>query len=142
MQEDMPQEMPSISNEQRIYARVLRMGVGLCLVLLASTFLTYVLELRKANIPPNEVPRYWSMSSKQFVHAMGIPTGWAWTDKLGSADFQTNMGVCVLAALSGVAYMHVLPGFFRRRNYPTLVIIAAELAVMALAASGAVSSGH
>jgi hypothetical protein len=50
--------------------------------------------------------------------------------------------MCLLASISALAYLAVWPTFLREKRYPLVIVVAAELAIMLLAASGLLVAGH
>ena len=132
----------SIAREHRLYAKVLAVGRVLVLALLVTTFVTYLLELRVAHIPPREMPRYWGMSCAQLSKVTGVHPGWGWMKEITDSDYANQVGMCLLASISALAYLAVWPTFLREKRYSLAIVVAAELAIMLLAASGLLVAGH
>lgn len=124
------------ASEQAAYARVLRRGVRVSLVVLAGSFLLYVTGALRPVIPISELPRYWGMSAEAYVRVSGMPRGWRWVALVGRGDVLNFAGVALLAGLTIVAYARIVPILVRRRDVVYLFIALAEIAVLALAASG------
>ena len=100
------------------------------------TFTLYVSGLVPPVIPIHELPRYWGLSAADYVRAAKLPQGWGWVSLVGRGDFLNFIGVVLLAALTIVAYVRIVPILLGRRDLPYLFIVVAEIAVLALAAIG------
>lgn len=129
------------SEEQMVYAKILNIGMFLGLVIIVATFIIYMLGILSSFIPPQEIPNYWAMASKDFIHSLNAPTGWGWTDMIGKGDYLNFVGIALLAGLSIICYLVILPILLRKKDIPYVVIAIVEVAVLALAASGILKSG-
>jgi hypothetical protein len=134
-------EGPRIAEEQLAYARVLDVGMKVGLLLLAVTFALYVTGAIAPHIPVEELPRYWTMPVREYLAATGIHTGWAWIHLLGKGDFLTFVGIAFLSGVAIVCYLAISPIFFRKRDCIYGWLALAEVAVLALAASGLLKVG-
>lgn len=130
------------SREQAIYARWIGAGVAVGFVALVASFIAYVSGLVPPGIPPETLPRYWSLPLAEYVRATGAPTGWSWIRRLGEGDLLNFAGVAILGASTIVAYLRMLPEFCAKRRYLYLAIGVAEVAVLVAAASGRVFTNH
>jgi len=142
MNETAPTGRPTIPPEQAAYARVLSVGCALAAVVLLATFAVYVLGLRPAHVPIHDVPNCWSMPSREYLQATKTPLGWQWATEVADSDFANNVGICLLAGISGLAYLRVAPIFLRKRQFAFLAIVVAELLIMLVAASGLLVARH
>lgn len=129
-------------NEQLAYARWLTWGVRLGLAALAASFVTYVFGLVPAQVPPAELPHYWGLSVTRYVAATGAPTGWHWLQHLDRSDVLNFVGVAILSGTTLACYLRMLPLFARRGTWLVAAICAAEIVVLAAAASGLLYSNH
>lgn len=134
-------ERPRIAEEQLAYAQVLDLGMKLGLLLLVVTFALYVSGLVSPHIPPAELPRYWSLPVKEYLAATGIECGWSWVWMLGKGDILNFLGVAFLGGVAMVCYVAIGPIFFRRKDRIYGWLVVAEVAVLALAASGVLKVG-
>ena len=132
----------AISDDQAAYARVLAPAKYVALIVLAVTFAIYILEIRPAHVPPGDLHRYWTMPSGEYLRSVDLQPGWGWAGKLGASDLTNNLGICLLASVSVLAYLRVIPIFARKRRWPLLAIAVAEVLVMLLAASGLIVAGR
>jgi len=129
------------SEEQIAYAKILNIGMFLGLALIVVTFIIYMSGILSSFIPPQEIPKYWSMASRDFIHSMGAPTGWAWLAMVGKGDYLNFIGIAFLAGLTILCYLVILPILIRKKDTPYVVIAFIEIAVLVLAASGILKSG-
>jgi hypothetical protein len=129
------------SEEQMVYAKILNVGMFLGLAIIVVTFIIYMSGILSSFIPPQEIPNYWTMASKDFIHSLHAPTGWGWTAMIGKGDYLNFIGIALLAGLSIICYLVILPILMRKKDIPYVVIAIVEVAVLALAASGIIKSG-
>jgi hypothetical protein len=129
------------SEEQMVYAKILNVGMFLGLAIIVVTFIVYMLGILSSFIPPQEIPNYWAMASKDFIHTFSAPTGWGWVDVIGKGDYLNFVGIALLAGLSIICYLVILPILMRKKDIPYVLIAIVEVAVLALAASGILKSG-
>jgi len=129
------------SAEQMVYAKILNVGMFLGLAIIVVTFVLYMSGILSSFIPPQEIPNYWGMKSKDFIHTLQAPTGWGWVDMIGKGDYLNFVGIALLAGLSIICYLVILPILMKKKDIPYTVIAIIEVAVLALAASGILKSG-
>jgi hypothetical protein len=129
------------SEEQMVYARLLNKGMLIGLVLIIISFAVYMSGLFSSFIPPQEIPNYWGMSSKNFIHTLHAPTGWAWVAMVDKGDYLNFVGIAFLAGVTILCYLAILPILMRKKDIPYVVIAIIEVAVLVLAASGILKSG-
>jgi uncharacterized membrane protein len=130
------------SPEQLRYARVLSIGVILGFVLLVVSFFLYVTGILPPLVPIAEIPKYWSLPADQFVKVTHSPTGWSWITEIGKGDILNLVGVAVLASISIVSTLAVLPIFARNRERMQIVISLVLVAVLIFAASNVLARFH
>jgi hypothetical protein len=129
------------SEEQVAYAKILNAVMFLGLAIMIVTFIIYMLGILPSFIPPQDIPKYWSMKSSNFIHMFHAPTGWAWVGLTNKGDYLNFVGIALLAALTILCYLVILPILMRKKDIPYVVIAIAEILVLALAASGILKSG-
>lgn len=133
--------MEGATEEQLIYAGILDKGMKLGLVTLVVTFLVYVFGILKPFIPLEELPKYWGLPVSEYLQRTGIPTGWGWLGLLGNGDFLNFIGIAILAGVTIVCYLPIIPVFRRNRDAIYATIAVVEVAVLVLAASGILHVG-
>ncbi len=137
----MADEKTKASEEQFIYANILNYGMWFGLAVLTVTFIMYVIGVLPNFVPIDDLPKYWSMSAKDYIHTLHAPTGWGWVSYLGKGDYLNFLGVALLAGLTIVCYLAIIPTLARKKDRAYLVIAIVEVAVLVLAASGLLKTG-
>lgn len=130
------------SPEQLRYAKVLGVGVIAGFVMLVGSFFLYVTGILKPLVPISEIPKYWSLPADQFVKVTHSPTGWAWVTEIGKGDILNLVGIAVLASISIISTLAVLPIFARARERMQIVISVLLVAVLVVAASNVLARFH
>jgi len=84
---------------------------------------------------------YLDSINKDFLHNEKPPTGWAWLNLVGYADFLNFIPVALLAGVTIFCYGAIIPGLFRRKDKAYAIMAIAEVLILTLAASGLLSVG-
>lgn len=129
-----------VSDVQRTYARWLWAGGRLAMLGLLASFALYVSGALDARVPPSELYRYWHLRSREYVQATGAPAGWCCLTWPPPAETLCLLPIAALASLSLACYLRVLPMAVRRRFRVMSVLLALEVLVLALAASGVLTA--
>ena len=129
-------------NDQQVYARWLDWGTRISLALLVAAFLAYVFGLTPAALPLAEMPRFWRLPLERYLALSGSPTGWGWLAMLDKGEYQNLIGVALLGLVTVACYLRVLPLLLARRERLQAAIVAAQVLVLLLAASGLLAGGH
>jgi hypothetical protein len=129
-------------NDQHVYAGWLDWGTRLSLAVLVAAFLAYVFGLTPAALPLAEMPRFWRLPLERYLALSGSPTGWGWVAMLDKGEYQNLVGVALLGLVTVVCYLRVLPLLLARRERLQAAIVAAQVLVLLLAASGLLAGGH
>lgn len=137
----MSQEKAQASEEQILYADFLGKATWMALGLLLVLFFIYISGILPNVVEFSEIPQLWKMRAADFIHHANAPVGWGWVPLIGNGDMLTYIGIVILAGLTILSYLKVLPAFIRRKEKPFIVIILVELAVLIMAASGVLTSG-
>jgi len=127
--------------EQIIYANILGMGAYLGILIMVVTYILYVTGAIGAHIELETVVRNWHLNVQEFIQVTDSPQGWGWVALLGKGDYLNFLGMALLALLTIVCYLVLLPGFVRRKDWTYFSICLAEVVVLSLAASGIFGSG-
>lgn len=127
--------------EQIIYANILGMGAYLGILIMVVTYILYVTGTIGAHIELEMVVRNWHLNVQEFIQVTNSPYGWGWVGLLGKGDYLNFLGMALLALLTIVCYLVLLPGFVRRKDWTYFSICLAEVVVLSLAASGIFGSG-
>ncbi len=145
-----PPELAAANEEQLLYAKILSAGMLVGLALLLVTFVLYSTGLVAPAVPIGELPRLWTLSAheylvtinEEFLHRDALVMGWGWVAVLSKGDFLNFVGIALLAAVTIVCYLGILPTLFRKKDWIYGTIALLEVVILVLAASGLVSAGH
>ena len=137
-------------SEQLLYAKVLEIGMFIGLAILFITFALYVSGIMAPAVPVEQVSNYWHQGvheyleavNRDFLHAEHAPTGWEWVSMLGKGDYLNFIGIAILAGISIICYLAIVPSLWRKKDIPYLTMALAEVLVLSLAASGILAVGH
>lgn len=134
-----PQE--ARSTEELTYARWLDACTRIGFALLVGSFLLYITGVLPPHVPVHQLPLVWGLPVDRYLAATGMPSGWGWLALLARGDVLNFAGVAFLSMTTLICYLRVLPILVRRRDRVFATIVALEIAVLALAASGMLSGG-
>ncbi len=136
-----PQTNADASSEQLIYAGILGKGMFFGLVLLLITFFIYTLGLMKPYIPLDEVSHFWAMPVVDYLHEANVHAGWAWVGMIKYGDFLNFIPIAILAGLTVVCYLSIVPALLRKGDKVYAVLAVLEAVILTVAASGILGSG-
>jgi hypothetical protein len=128
--------------EQGLYARWLEHGTRVGLLVLLLVFILYLLGLWPALVPPQQLPRLWGLSAAQFQQVSGLSAGWGWLQQVGHGDVASLLGIVVLTGCSVLSLAVLARAYALRGDRLYAALCAAEIGVIALAASGVLNAGH
>jgi hypothetical protein len=137
-------------SEQLVYAKVLEIGMYIGLLILFITFALYVSRVVAPAVPLEQVSNYWThdvheyleVVNDEFLHLEHPPTGWAWVNLLDKGDFLNFVGIAILAGISILCYLAIIPTLLRKKDHAYLTMAILEVLVLSLAASGILAVGH
>lgn len=127
--------------EQVTYANLLFYGCWGALALMLVTFLVYVLGILPPHVPMEQITTLWSHPVTEYLEKANVPHGWGWVALVGQGDFLNFIGVVVLAGMTIVCYLTLIPAFLKQKQTIFAVIAILEVVVLTLAASGIVGGG-
>lgn len=138
------------NEEQILYARILAAGMYAGLGLLLVSFFLYVTGILEPAVPIDKLPEIWRLSvhdylevvNEQYVHREHALTGWWWLSALHRGDFLNLLGIAVLALVTIVCFIGIVPTLLRKGDRVYAVIAVVEVVILALAASGLLTAGH
>ena len=134
-----PVEQPA---EQLLYAKLLDWGTRVGMVALLLSFGAYVLGLVRPHVPLDQLPQVWSHPVGTYLQETASPTGWGWLALVQRGDVSGLVGIAILAGCSLVCLLAIVPMYLKRGDKAFAALCLAEVAVVALAASGWLSGGH
>lgn len=129
------------AEEQIAYANILNIGMYFGLLIMVITFIVYISGLLPTHIPVEDVPKYWTMKVADYIHTLQAPTGWGWAAMIGKGDYLNFISIAILAGLTILCYLVILPILLRKKDTSYVVITIVEIAVLVLAASGILKAG-
>ncbi|MFP5220887.1 MAG: DUF1634 domain-containing protein [Acidobacteriota bacterium] len=127
--------------EQILYADILFWGCWGGLALMAITYILYVAGLMTPHIPLEKVTMLWSQPVGTYLSQGNVPTGWGWLALMGKGDFLNFAGIVLLAGLTIIAYIPLIPAFLKKGDKVYALLALLEVLVLSLAASGIVGGG-
>ncbi len=129
------------SQEQTNYANLLFYGCWIGLAVMLVTYLLYVTELLPPHVPLNEITVYWTKPVGHYLENAHAPQGWSWLNLLGKGDYVNFIGIVLLAGMSILCYLRIIPALLRKGDKPMVIIAVLEVLVLIVAASGIVGAG-
>jgi len=130
------------SPEQISFANILFWGAWTGLVILIVTYLLYVTGVLTPHVPVDVVTQLWSKPVHTYVEKGNVPQGWGWVSLLHTGDFLNFVGIVILAALTVVAYLPLIPALWKKGDKIYTFIAIVEVLVLAAAASGLIAAGE
>jgi len=129
------------SEEQIAYANILNTGMWIGLAVVIVTFFIYISGVLPRFVPIEDLPKYWGMKVHEFNTVLNAPTGWGWTALVGTGYYLNFIGISMLAGLTILCYLVILPILIKKKDTPYVIIAIIEIAVLVLAASGLLKTG-
>jgi hypothetical protein len=133
---------PAQPPEQVRYAVVLDWGGRVGLIVLVLSFLAYLTGLMEAHVPPQKLPELWVHPVGRYLELTQSPVGWGWLSLIHLGDMAGLMGIAILSGCSVASLLALVPIYAQRGDRAFVAICLAEVAVVALAASGWLAGGH
>lgn len=131
----------NVPAEQLAYAKLLSFASLTGIIVLAISFLIYVLGILPPLVEPEVLVQHWHLKAQALVSELGTPTGWSWLSYLGKGDYLNFIGIAVLAGATVIGYTFILlPAYLKRKDYTYAILVALEIIVLSLAASGILQS--
>lgn len=137
----MSNDKAKASEEQLVYASFLGRGTWIALGLLIVLFIIYISGVLPNVVDFEKIQSYWKLRVSDYIHQTNSPTGWGWVGLLNHGDMLTYIGITLLAGMTILSYLKVLPIFLKKKDKPYTIIILIELGVLLLAASGILTAG-
>lgn len=136
------QRLRYVSVEQLAYADLLEAGVTIGRIFLALTFLLYVFGIVAPKVALSDLPAYWTLSASDYLQIAGVGSGWGWFMQIDHGDYANFVGIAFLIGLTIVCYLRLLQFSWKYRDSVLITIVALEIFVLALAASGLWAASH
>jgi len=127
--------------EQVVYANILEKGMLLGLILVVLTYVIYVLGFIKPFVSMEDIVTSWTMNVHDYLHKLHIEPGWAWLSRVGYGDFLNFVGIALLAGVTMVCFISVIPVLWRQKDRLYALLAFLEVVILGLAASGILGAG-
>ena len=127
--------------EQVLYANILAKGMLVGLIILFITFAIYAFGIMKPYIPLDQVSSLWTTNVGDYLHNANIKPGWAWLGMLKYGDFLNFIGIAILAGVTIICYIAIIPTLLRSKDTIFVIIAILEVIVLSVAASGILGAG-
>lgn len=126
---------------QELYARWLGAvaRIAFCAALVA--FVLYAGRVLPSFVPLEALPALWGLPVGEYVARTGAPVGWDWLRLLRYGDYLSLGCVALVAAVTLVCYLAVLPTLLKLEERWQAALVAAQIIVLLVAASGALAAG-
>ena len=123
---------------QRRYARWLLVTTRIGAVLLVLTFVTYVSGWVAPFVPIERLPSLWNLSASEFLRQVGVQPGFhGWASRLLHGDMMVLGAIALLITSSILCLAAAMPVFWKAGERLLVLLCVLQIAVLALAASGA-----
>ncbi|MHB8858783.1 MAG: hypothetical protein ACYC6Z_04760 [Thermoleophilia bacterium] len=136
-----PVSSTGASEEQKRYAAVLGAMMKIGFVLLVITFILYLIGVPKPHVPVGDVSQFWGLKGEKYLEAIGVEKGWSWVERLGEGDFLNFAPVALLASITALCYLAIIPIFIKKKDMVYALLASLEIIILVLAASGVIPSG-
>ena len=140
--DEKPERSLTASPEQLLYARILEKGMIIGLLTLLATFAIYAFGIMEPRIPLDKISQYWTLNVHEYLEHANIENGWAWVGLLKYGDFINFIGVAILAGVTILSYLAIVPTLLKNKDYVYAVLALLEVIILSLAASGIIAGGH
>ena len=136
------QNMPvKTSPEQITYANILFLGAWFGIFLMVLTYFIYAAGILTPHVPMETVIQNWDKGVTEYLHTTHSPHGWNWVNLLNRGDFLNFIGIVLLASLTVICYLTLLPAYVRSKDWTYFTICLLEVIVLCVAASGILGVG-
>jgi len=132
---------PEAPPEQIRYADLLFYGSWAAIGLMLITYVVYVAGILEPHVPVDKLPEYWRLPVHHYVEEAKIPLGWDWLRLIGAGDFLNFLGLVLLAGMTIICFLLLLPAYIRQKDIAFTIIVIVEILVLCLGASGILGVG-
>jgi hypothetical protein len=127
---------------QEFYARWLGAATLIAFAAALVAFVLYAGGILPSFVPLDALPALWRLPVGEYLARTGEPTGWGWLRLLGYADYLSLACVALIAAVTLICYLAVLPMLLRLGDRWQAALVAAQVIVLLVASSGALAAGR
>lgn len=127
---------------QELYARWLGAATLVAFAAALVAFVLYAGGVLPSFVPLDALPTLWHLPVGEYLARTGAPVGWSWLRLLPYADYVSLGCVALIASVTAVCYLAVLPMLVKLEERVQAALVAAQVIVLLAAASGALAAGH
>lgn len=138
----MKQETIHADSVQLAYAGILGKATALSIVFIIVGYIVYVFQLLPLTVPIDQVAGNWHLRASEFHHKVPAPSGWSVFTNFGYGDALSYISIIYLGSVTMFCLLVAGFAFIKEKNRIYTFFSFAQLAVLILAAAGAVSGGH
>jgi len=131
-----------VNDMNEAFARVEDTGSKLALAVLSVVFALYVFGVLAPIVPLQDFPSLIGGGAGAFTRDNGVPTGWGFLTQLDKSDMLSLAAMMLMVGVVFVAYIMLIPGLLRRKDYLYLIMVVLQLGVFVLAGGGWLGGGH
>ena len=77
-----------------------------------------------------------------YLREAKIEAGWGWLSMLGYGDFINFVGIAILAGITILCYLAIIPLLLKNKDTIFVVLALLEVLILSVAASGIIQVGH
>jgi hypothetical protein len=125
---------------QELYARWLGTVALIAFSAALLAFVLYTGGLLPTFVPLEALPALWRLPVGEYLARTGAPVGWGWLRLLSYGDYLSLGCVALVAAVTLVCYVAVLPMLLKLEERLQAALVAAQIIVLLIAASGALAA--
>ena len=126
---------------QERYARWLDAATRMAFAASLAAFVVYASGLLPSFVPLEQLASLWHLPVDEFLERTGAPAGWEWLRLLGYSDYLALACIALIGTVTLVCYLAILPLLVRVGERLEAALVAAQVIVLLIAASGALAGG-
>jgi hypothetical protein len=126
---------------QERYARWLDAASRITFAASLAAFVVYAGGLLPSFVPLEVLATLWHLPVDEYLAQTGAPAGWGWLALLRYADYLALACIALIGAVTLVCYVAILPLLLRLGERLEAALVAAQILVLLIAASGALAGG-
>ena len=127
---------------QELYARWLDAASRIAFAAALLAFVLYTGGFLPSFVPLDTLPALWRLPVGEYLARTGAPAGWEWLRLVGHADYLSLACVALIALVTLICYLAVLPMLLRLGERLEAALFAAQAVVLFFACSGALAACH
>src|SRR5262245_24263060 len=137
-----PLDMSPENLVQERYARWLDAATRITFAASLAAFVVYAGGLAPSFVPLEALAALWHLPVDEYLAQTGAPAGWGWLALLRYADYLALACIALVGTVTLACYLAILPLLLRLGERMEAALVAAQIVVLLIAASGAFAGGH